>query len=114
MLLASDNQSLDLNGWVTLNNTSGGAYTDAQVKLVAGDVNRLPSPQSVANGRTLDMVAEAAAAPPAVQQRDVSEYKPYDISRRVPVGPNATKQAEFVTAAGAGAHTFCGHAASPP
>ena len=46
LLLANDNQSLDLNGWITLTNTSGAAYHDAQVKLVAGDVNRLPQPQA--------------------------------------------------------------------
>jgi len=41
LLLTPDNDLLDINGWVTLNNTSGSAYTDALVKLVAGDVNRI-------------------------------------------------------------------------
>ena len=31
----------DLNGWVTVNNTSGATYRDAELKLVAGDVNRV-------------------------------------------------------------------------
>jgi hypothetical protein len=112
LLLASDNQSLDLNGWVTLNNSSGAAYTDAQVKLVAGDVNRLPSNQPVFRAQAMDMVAEAAAPP--VQQRDFSEYKLYEIARRVTVGSNETKQVEFVSAAGVAAHTFFVYDASQP
>src|SRR2546427_9912605 len=31
--------ALDLNGWVTLTNTSGTAYPNAKLQLVAGDVN---------------------------------------------------------------------------
>lgn len=113
LLLASDNQSLDLNGWVTLNNNSGGAYTDAQVKLVAGDVNRLPTDQGVLRSQMMDMVAEAAPAP-AVAQRDFSEYKLYEINRRVTVGSNETKQVEFVSAADVAAHTFFVYDASQP
>jgi hypothetical protein len=113
LLLAHDNQSLDLNGWVTLNNTSGGAYTDAQVKLVAGDVNRLPQAQNADGGAVMDMAVAEAAAPP-VQQRDFSEYKLYEISRPVTVGANETKQVEFVSAAHVAAHTFYVYDASQP
>lgn len=78
VLLATDNQSLDLNGWVTLNNTSGAAYHDALVKLVAGDVNRLPD-QSVMLERGMLMDAAVPSAAPQVEQRDISEYKLYEI-----------------------------------
>ena len=113
VLLATDNQSLDLNGWVTLNNTSGAAYKDAQVKLVAGDVNRLPQPQ-VSCCLTQWRAIEAAHAAPAVQQRNFSEYKLYEVSRPVTVGANETKQVEFVTAAHVPAHTFFVYDASQP
>ncbi len=112
VLLATDNQSLDLNGWVTLNNTSGAAYHDALVKLVAGDVNRLPQPQAaLERGVLMDAMA---AAPPQVEQRDISEYKLYEIQRPVTVGANETKQVEFVTAAGVPAHTFFVYDSSQP
>ncbi len=113
LLLATDNQSLDLNGWVTLTNTSGAAYTDAQVKLVAGDVNRLPQPQAMLYAEDA-MVARAAGAPPQVDQRDISEYKLYEITRPVTVGANETKQVEFVTGADVPAHTFFVYDASQP
>src|SRR5690606_28151910 len=68
LLLATDNTSLDLNGWVTLTNTSGAGYTDAQVKLVAGDVNRLPEMQEMMFMTDAVMRAAPTAAP-QVEQR---------------------------------------------
>ncbi len=106
VLLANDNSNLNLNGWVTLTNTSGASFSDAQVKLVAGDVNRLPDPNQYYRDQ-LQMGAVAdAAVPPAVEQRDFNEYKLYEIQRPVTVADNETKQVEFVTAANVPATTF--------
>ncbi len=112
LLLATDNQSLDLNGWVTLTNTSGAGYTNAQVKLVAGDVNRLPQPVQL-RAMSDGLVNEAAAAP-QVTQSNISEYKLYTINRPVTVGSNETKQVEFVTGTHVPAHTFFVYDASQP
>ncbi|MBN8618886.1 MAG: DUF4139 domain-containing protein [Anaerolineae bacterium] len=104
-LLGNDSSSLDLNGWVTLTNTSGATFRDALVKLVAGDVNRLPEPEMYA----MDMVMPAAAGGEyerQVEQRDFSEYKLYEIQRPVTVGDNETKQVEFVSAADVPARTY--------
>ncbi|MDZ7938245.1 MAG: hypothetical protein U5M53_08190 [Rhodoferax sp.] len=47
-LNAADDQ-LDMSGWVTLTNTSGAAYRNAKLQLVAGDVNQVqPELQGVA------------------------------------------------------------------
>jgi hypothetical protein len=106
VLLSDDNSALDLNGWVTLSNTSGAAYRDAQVKLVAGDVNRLPE-QMVLQENRMAMADGLAAAPTApVEQRDFYEYHLYEITRPVTVGDNETKQVEFVSGANVPAHTF--------
>jgi hypothetical protein len=114
LLLATDNQSLDLNGWVTLTNNSGAAYQDAQVKLVAGDVNRLPEP-AVLRSDMMDMAfaAEAAGAP-QVEQRNFYEYNLYEIQRPVTVGSNETKQVEFVNGAEIPARTFYVYDGSMP
>jgi hypothetical protein len=105
VLLNADNTALDLNGWVTINNTSGTAYPDALVKLVAGDVNRVaPAPTM-----DRDMVFEEAQAQTAganVAQREFFEYQLYEISRSVTIGNNETKQVEFVTGANVPASTF--------
>jgi hypothetical protein len=106
-LLGEDNTSLDLNGWITLTNSSGTAYNDAQVKLVAGDVNRLPQPEL----RPMDAMEMAAgmapgAPAPSVEQREFFEYQLYEIARPVTVGNNETKQVEFVAGSGISATTF--------
>lgn len=104
--LAGDNKSLDVNGWVTVTNTSGTSYTDAQLKLVAGDVNRIVE-QYPGEYYAEDMAVRAMAAPtPQVEQREFFEYQLYEVARRVTLGNNQTKQVEFVTRSGVPANTF--------
>ncbi len=40
---SADQCAMDLSSWVTIVNQSGGSYPAAQLKLVAGEVNRAPS-----------------------------------------------------------------------
>lgn len=112
ILLASDNASLDLNGWITLTNTSGTSYRDALLKLVAGDVNRLPE---VELQDRMDFVAPAMAmrSAPQVEQRDIFEYKLYEIQRPVTVANNETKQVEFVSVADVPARVIYVYNANP-
>lgn len=115
VLLDNSNTSLDLNGWITLNNTSGASYTGATVKLVAGDVNRLPELQ--ARGQAMDMVYMETAMPtstPQVQQRNFYEYNLYEIARPVTVSDNETKQVEFVSGADVPANTYYVYESSSP
>jgi hypothetical protein len=112
VLLATGNSSLDLNGWVTINNNSGTAYQDAQVKLVAGDVNRV-QPDAIANRAIeFEMQADFAGAP-AVEQREFFEYQLYEIGRQVTIGNNETKQVEFVNGTNVPATTFFVYDGSP-
>ena len=105
ILLATDNSALDLNGWVTLTNYSGTAYTDAQVKLIAGDVNRIVENYARVEQEVL-MDAAAPAPAAGVDQRAFGEYQLYEIARPVTVGANETKQVEFVAGADVPARTF--------
>lgn len=115
LLLASDNTSLDLNGWVTLTNYSGTAYVDARVKLIAGDVNRIDD-SGVMLGDVMEMerAITMPAADPGVAQRSFNEYQLYEINRPVTVGANETKQVEFVAGAGIPARTFYVYNAAMP
>jgi hypothetical protein len=112
VLLGTDNTSLDLNGWVTLNNTSGTTYPQATLKLVAGDVNRIKVEQPMMR----DMMFEAVSAAPdgaGVEQRDFFEYKLYQVQRPVTIADNETKQIEFVTSANVPARTFYVYSGAP-
>ncbi len=114
-LLANDNNALDLNGWVTLTNSSGAAFKDAKVKLVAGDVNRITVPDAIpAPAATGTALAPLLGRREEVQQRNFNEYKLYEIQRPVTVGNNETKQVEFVSGTNIPAHTFFVYDGSMP
>ncbi|MDX1992287.1 MAG: DUF4139 domain-containing protein [bacterium] len=112
LLLSTDNTSLDLNGWVTLSNTSGATYRDAQLKLVAGDVNRVAPEAMVMDFAEADMARAVPSAPP-VEQREFFEYQLYEVQRPVTIADNESKQVEFVTGAGIPGSTFYVYDGSP-
>lgn len=91
----------DLNGWVTLNNNSGTAYRNAELKLVAGDVNRVRDEQMmVKSARVAEM---AAAAPqPQFQEQAFFEYHLYTLQRPTTLKNNETKQISLLSAANVG------------
>ncbi|MFV1859989.1 MAG: DUF4139 domain-containing protein [Anaerolineales bacterium] len=95
VLLGSDEQTIDLDGWVTLRNTSGTTYQDARLKLIAGDLQRQPQPGFA--GQDLRFAAEADLAAAPVEQREFFEYKLYEVPRPVTVKNNENKQIEFVS-----------------
>lgn len=113
VLLNSDNTALDLNGWVTLTNTSGTGYQGAQLKLVAGDVNRVQNTVGY-DGAMARAEMAMPTGTPAVEQREFFEYKLYEVQRPVTIGNNETKQVEFVSGAGIPANTFYVFDASMP
>lgn len=90
---------LDLVGWVTIDNQSGKTFTDARLKLMAGDVSKIQPGQD----RRRDMRAEASfalgmAAP--VTEKAFDEFHLYSIARPTTVRDRETKQVEFVRSAG--------------
>ncbi len=89
----------DLAGWVTIDNHSGTAYQNANIKLVAGDVNRVKDKQEYLDGMTRAAVMEAKAAP-ARQFREDSffEYHIYTLERSATVKDNQIKQINLVSA----------------
>ncbi len=95
VVLADDEQSIDLDGWVTLENRSGTSYEDAKLKLIAGDIHRAPTTDYVVE-RELAMEMAPAAAP-AVEERGFFEYHLYDVQRPVTVKDQQTKQIQFAT-----------------
>jgi hypothetical protein len=95
VVLADDDASIDLDGWVTLDNRSGAGYEDAKLKLIAGDIHRAPTADYVVEKEPV-YAAESMAAP-AVQERGFFEYHLYEVQRPVTVKDQQTKQIEFVT-----------------
>lgn len=103
--LNEDDTALDLNGWITLDNRSGATYSDAKLKLVAGDVNVIQKVMVTAD-RGMAFEEAMPAAPPPVAEREFFEYHLYDVQRPVTVRDNQTKQIEFTSATDVPAEKF--------
>jgi hypothetical protein len=91
--------TVDLIGWVTMNNQSGKTFRDAKIKLMAGDVNKI-QPQNMQmegiNGRAY---RQAMAEPaPAVTEKAFDEFHLYSLARPTTLLDRETKQVEFVRA----------------
>jgi hypothetical protein len=97
--LAEDGKSLDLSGWVTIDNQSGGVYKDARLKLVAGEVNRVAEPMMARKAMRSDMMMVNAAAP-QFEEKAFFEYHIYDLQRRTTIKDKQTKQISLLEAAG--------------
>lgn len=102
--LRADDQAIDLDGWVTVNNTSGATFKDALLKLVAGDLQRLVEAKAAGMLDALEAFPTATAQ--AVEQREFFEYHLYEIPRPVTVRDRETKQIEFVRAPAVAADKF--------
>ncbi|MEW6678811.1 MAG: DUF4139 domain-containing protein [Pseudomonadota bacterium] len=94
--LSGDEEEMDLNGWVTLTNTSGTAYPKAKLQLVAGDVNRV-QPERRAMPMMVKAMAMADAAP-AMQEESLFEYHLYTLDRPTTLADNQTKQVALLSA----------------
>ena len=91
--------SMDLAAWVTVVNQSGASYPNAQLKLVAGEVNRAPAaPAPMALGMAKRSMA-AEAAPQGFQESELFEYHLYTLGRRTELPDNSTKQLELFPSA---------------
>lgn len=100
LTIPKDESSMDIAGWVTLQNNSGATYTNARLKLVAGEVNRAPAPEPAP--RVMYEMAKAASmdAGSMPGQEAFGEYHLYTLPRRTTVKQNQTKQVALMDAAG--------------
>jgi len=96
-LLDANDTQIDLTGWVTVINNSGTTFKNAELKLVAGDVNLVKEEQAGYAMRKSDMM-EASAAAPQFQQKELFEYKLYSLQRKTDISNNETKQIELTSA----------------
>lgn len=85
---------LDLQGWVTLTNTSGTSFDSAEVQLVAGNV----SGGGFSSGRPGGGVVSAGMAS---GQGALADYYLYPLAERTTIAQNQTKQVSFLDILGA-------------
>jgi hypothetical protein len=96
---------LDLVGWVTLDNQSGKSFEHAHIKLMAGDVNKIQTPEAravLANTGVIGGITQ----PPQVTQQTFDDYHLYNLPLPTSLLDRETKQVEFLRAAGVQSKRF--------
>ncbi len=97
--LNATDDAINLSGWVTLTNTSGASYRDAQLQLVAGDVHQAPLKQDLAfGGRREVMMKTMAASAPSMAQEEMFEYHLYTLARPTTIADRQSKQVALLQA----------------
>ncbi len=92
----------DLQGWVTLNNTTGTTYENAQLKLVAGNVHKVysyPEGKDDYAGDYKKKIAEKAPEPKFVEE-GLFEYHLYTLNVPTTLQNNEQKQVSLLEGKG--------------
>ena len=92
--------SVDIVGWVTMNNQSGMLFNDAKIKLMAGDVHRVEENVAMPFGGAGKGRAMMAMADAVVTEKSFDEFHLYTLGNPVTLRDKETKQVEFVRATG--------------
>jgi hypothetical protein len=98
LTVTRDEKAADLDGWVTLTNNSGVAFSNAKLQLVAGDVHQT-QPQPMAPRGAAMVMSEAAPMKQFVQE-SFGEYHLYSLERRTSIQNNESKQISLLNGTG--------------
>lgn len=97
----ANNGTLDFGSWVSIINQTGATFTDAKLKLMAGDVQQVTQ---ATNGRGMQankemaMADSLASSAPAFAEKAFFEYHLYTLDKPVTLPDNSTKQLELIPA----------------
>jgi hypothetical protein len=91
-----DDSKTDLTSWVTLDNKSGASYTNASLKLLAGDVHKVKEHEEQAYGAKMEMAGVAGR--PQFEEHAFAEYHMYALQGKTTVSDNETKQLSLFNA----------------
>ncbi len=90
--------ALDLQGWITLTNTSGTPFDNARTQLVAGEINQLNN-----GGYRQRSTAMQSAGTESGNGERLADYYVYPLPQRTTILANQSKQVGFLSAQGVAA-----------
>jgi hypothetical protein len=99
LTVGRDDARADLDGWVTVSNTSGTSFRNARLQLVAGDLHRVEQRQGMQDAA----LRKAAAAPMSAAEfsrEAFSEYHLYSLGRPTTLRESETKQISMLSGTG--------------
>jgi hypothetical protein len=87
-----------MQGWITLQNSSGTSFTNARAQLVAGDVNLVNSEEQWWEFQRSRETARRSAGTQTGNQPQIGDYYVYPIRQSTTIANNQTKQVSFLDA----------------
>ena len=97
VVMLSDNEKLgDLEGWVTMHNTSGASYENAKLKLVAGEIHRATPPAPFEAKMAFEAARDGGAG--GFEEEALFEYHLYTLQRLTTIKDNQDKQVSLLNA----------------
>ena len=89
---------MEVIGWVTFDNQSGKTFSNARIKLMAGDVNKLTQAETRGYAMKAADVVEVSANAPVIGEKAFSDLHLYTLTNPVTLRDRETKQVEFIRA----------------
>lgn len=97
MMVDDAERTADLSVWATVTNQSGIAFRNAELRLMAGEIQRV-GPSRPREVELYALARKELVQAPDVQPQDVFEYHLYAFDRPVTLEQNETKQLALVAA----------------
>jgi hypothetical protein len=104
MLAPSEGNTIDVIGWVTMDNQTGKTFENAKIKLMAGDVSKIQQQAQIVTRSDGGVAYDSAAAP--MSEKAFEEYHLYTLSRPATLHDRESKQVEFLRAEDVRAERF--------
>jgi len=91
-----DDKNLNLNSWITITNHSGATYKDADITVLAGEVNR-PQPESTrVYAKRRSLASPSPYANDNIESQSFSGYHTYHIPFKESIKDKEKKQISFI------------------
>ncbi|MGE4385354.1 MAG: DUF4139 domain-containing protein [Endomicrobiaceae bacterium] len=98
IVLDKNDNKMDVNAWFTVNNLSGTVYKDANLKLIAGDVNILRNNIGTRGVFMSKSASFDAANESSFKEKSFFEYHMYELGRKITLENDEKKQIQFASA----------------
>jgi len=89
-------KTLDINGWITIDNTSGVEYENAQITCLAGEVNRVNNREASFSSDTIVYKTKGISRHKEVKEEAFAGYHIYKIPYRETIQNQQKKQIIFI------------------
>lgn len=99
LVLESGIEKGDMNCWVIIRNHSGKTFEEARIKLMAGEIHRVPAEDAEPFTGVYVGVKAADVPESEVHQKKFSDFHVYNVPRPVTLRDASVKQIEFARAA---------------